>query len=344
MQGHRLLTVILSLLKTTLQRRTTAVLYGVMVVLTMVTMGTRIAVVQGDVNSFQPVYALIEHMTPRGMLAHGYRFSALPPPSSFRDPASVLFSESASFESDVPIETPEGLLVVALPFIALLIGASLSPRRDGPVLTLLSAPIRRVTFYLAHAVALIIVLALVCAAAWIGGCTLLLLTMPNPWQLIQLLTLLLSYSLLYAIVFGGIGLSFGVLFTKRVTSLMAGLLLIMVLVGVMPSLREMSGRTYASNHREEFIEYIEGGAVPTDLAWSIDRAIQHTPANAIRTIFWITESYSPDSRPGCMYCGSLQKPGRGYRVAGGVIALTIAAMISLAIGGFAFLCREEGTA
>ncbi|MBU1050241.1 ABC transporter permease subunit [Candidatus Bipolaricaulota bacterium] len=345
MPGAKMLHAVAFLLRSTLKSRVAAVLIGVMVVLMMLSVGTRIAVVVGSgEDSFQPIRALVEQAETLRMVSNGIEFMKTAGSSDFKDQATILFDEKLAFGSEVPIETPEGLVVVMIPFIALLIGASLSPHRDSPVLTVLSAPIRRSTFYLSHVLALSVVLVLLCFAAWLGGMVLLLLTIPSPWQLVRLLTLMLTYSALYALVFGGVGLSLGILFRKRITALMAGVLILMILVGVMPSLRESIGRAYVANHREAYLEYSQGGAIPAEskIHWVAWRAVQHTPANAIRIILWITESYSPIPRAGCMQCGGIQEPGRGYSIRGEAIALAIAALISVSIGGVAFLRKEVG--
>ena len=342
--GSKMLHVAVFLLRSTLKSRVAVVLIGVMTVLVMLSVGTRVAVVQGGEDSFRPIRALIERADVSRMLALGTEFLKIPGPSGFADQATVLFDEEVSFGHDVPLEVLSGLIVIAVPFVALLVGASMSPRRGSPVLTLLSAPVRRVSLYLAHVMALGAVLAILCTAAWIGGASLLALTVAAPGVLIRLLSLMLVYTLLYAMVFGCLGLSLGILFRRRVTGLMAGLLLIMVLVGVMPSLKELSGRAYVANHREAYMEFTRGGDVPTDLAWYVDRGIQHTPASAIRIIFWITEAFSPIPRPGCVTCGGLQDPGRAYRVKTEVVSLAVAALLFSMIGGVAFLGKEMGEA
>jgi len=347
LRGNRLLHVVVFLLKSTLKSRVGVVLVGVLAVLMMLSVGTRIAVVLGGgEDAFQPVRALVERADAPRLLSGSIEFMKTPSPSDFKDLAVILFDEKLAFGFEVPIETPEGFVVVVIPFIALLIGASLSPRRDSPVLTLLSAPIHRSTFYLGHVLALSVVLVLLCLVAWAGGAVLLLLTIPSPWELIRLLTLMLAYSALYALVFAGVGLSFGILFRKRVTALMAGMLIIMVLVGVMPSLRDLLGRAYVANHREAYVEYSQGGAIPAESRahWVAWRAVQHTPANALRIMLWITESYSSVPREGCMHCGGMYEPGRVYRATGEAIALAIAALASIAIGGAAFLRKEPGLA
>ena len=327
-----------------MRTRIAILLMGAFALMMLLSVGTRLLVVQGGVDSFQPVRMLIERATPQRVLPFGFGFLVLPGASEFRDPAAVLFDESPNFSVNNSIDTLDGLLVVIVPFVALLIGSSLAPRRNGEALTLLSSPISRLTFYLGHVITLCCILFVLFIAAWLGGGLLLLLAAPNPWDLIRLLTLMLACSALYAAIFGGLGLSLGILFSRPATGLITGLLIIMILVGVMPSLREAWERSYAKNHSNDYATYITGGEIPTDWAWKARVAIRHTPANALRTTLWLIEAYSPVSRQGCLLCGGVMEPGREYSIAREVLALVVAALLSIFGGGVAFRLKELGSA
>jgi ABC-type transport system involved in multi-copper enzyme maturation permease subunit len=340
MPGSRVCQTVIFLMKSLLKTGTAAALIGTMVLLTLLSISTRLAVVQGGENSFHPVRMLIEDPTIGRIQQMGPSVLSTAGASEFRDEAAILFDETIAFSPRVSVVTLDGLLLIALPFVALLIGASLSPQRESPLHTLLSAPMSRFSLYFAHVMSAVGVLLVMLATSWLGGSLLLLVAVPEPWGLIRLLTLLIGFASLYAIIFASLGLTLGILFSKRATGLMAGLVVIMILVGLMPSLGETTTRSYADTHREAYREYVFGGAVPTDIAWFTLRAIQHTPANALKTILWITEAFSPIPRAGCMLCGGMQQPARGNSIRASMSALLIAALGSVAIGGIAFARKD----
>ena len=310
-----------------------------MALLMAAAVGTRMGVVQAGDEAYQPVRALSEKADASRLFSKPLAFLAQSTKrSEFLDPATILFDEAVAYQYATDVIAPEGLLVVVLPFAALLVGASLCPRCGGAVMTVLSAPVRRSSLYLAHVIALSAVVAALCLAAWLGGAFVLILAVPQPWDLLRLLALMLAYASLYALVFAGVGLSLGILLRSGAAALTGGLVLIVVFVGVMPALLELTARSYVARHSDAYTDYGRGGEEPSDVFWLALRAVQHTPANAVRMILWVTETFSPVRREGCMLCGT--KPLRQYTIAGEACALALAAVVSLGAGGVAFARQE----
>jgi len=305
-----------------------------------VSVGTRLVRIQYGSG---PATMLIERATPKRVLPVGHLFLTARVLSAFRDPAKVLFQEGSAFNPLTPVDSLDGVLGMIVPFVALLIGSSMSPSRKSGALTCLSAPIRKWAYYVAHASALCGILLLLGVAGWLVGVATLIVGVPQPWDLLRLFTLMMGMSVIYAAVFGMAGLALSTLFSRPAAGLLVGLLVVVLLVGGMPALRESLDRTYAARHPEEYSAFQQGESIPRDPMWLLSVVVRHTPANAFRVSMWLIDAFSPVARPGCQFCGGLRTPPREYSIAREILSLGLASIAFLLVGCGAFLWKDQTT-
>ena len=317
--------------RSTLRNRAALALTLVAVALAAASVGTRIGRFLDVVGTAQPkdIKVLVEEPTPERVTTWAYQFQmGHPLPTHVVEP-SLLFAAVAD-RSDFSAPALDGVLLFAFALAALFVGVGLSPGGQGPSLTLLSAPVRKTTLYLAHALALLGYVVFLCAAAW-GACALVLVAaFGAPQAALGQLSRVFLFALPYVAALSCMGLCLGVLFRGRAAALVAGTVLVVFLTTVCPNLFHLMIESYTVTHREEIIRASQSGSEPRDLAYVAVKLVRHTPANALSSIL---HSIAPATCSNCRGSSARETPSE-------CLALGAAALVPLLLGGVVFARRE----
>lgn len=329
MRGCVLPQVTAFLLRSALRNQAAVVLTCAIVGLMVLAVGMRLTVHMHGAGEFDRIHALSEEPSLERVSAWGSMFLSLTPIPRGEVPGSILFSNEAT-RHDVSMSSLAGVMMFALPFAALLVGAGMSPSRGGVSLTLFSAPVRRTTLYLGHVAALLCYVAVLMAIGW-GLCGLLLTAAgANDQSTQQQLNGVFTYSSLYAGVYAAVGLWFGVWFRKRSTAMLAGMILIIVLVGVLPNLGELLTESYFSAHPDLIQPTRDTGNWPGAPAFLSILAVRHAPGNALQRILREIANPTPTSLDRTCLCRVAWSSGR--IIAEETIALGVALLVALLAG------------
>jgi hypothetical protein len=278
--------------RSTLRNRAALALTLVAVALAAASVGTRIGRFLDVVGKAQPkdIKVLVEEPTPERVTTWALQFLSTHPDQLGVVEPSLLFAAVAD-RSDFSAPALDGVLLFAFALAALFIGVGLSPGGQGPSLTLLSAPVRKTTLYLAHALALLGYVVCLCAAAW-GACALVLIAaFGAPQAALGQLSRVFLFALPYVAGFAGVGLCLGVLFGGKAAALVAGTVLVVFLTTVCPNLFHLMIESYVATHRESLNQASQSGIEPRDLAWTAIKLVRHTPS-----VSPCTTSCSPSRR------------------------------------------------
>ncbi len=270
-------------LRSTLRNHAALVLTGVIIGLMLLAVGTRLPITRQGAGAFSRIHALIEDPSLQQVSAEGTEFLTVTPIPRGAVAGSVLFSNEGT-RNDIATSDLSGVMLFALPLAALLIGVGMSPHRGGVAFTISSAPIRRVTLYVAHTLALLGYLIAVLAIGW-GLCALLLLaTRPGEPSVQRQLFSTFAYSGIFASIFGFLGLWFGVWFKHRSAAILAGVSIVIILVGVLPNLGEFLTESYFDAHPALVQPTRDTGIWPDDPLFRVILAVRHTPGNAMQRV------------------------------------------------------------
>ena len=316
--------------RSTLRNRAALALTLVAVALASASVGTRIGRFLDVAGMAQPkdIKVLVEEPTPERVTTWAYQFQWRHPTLGVFVPS--LFFGAVADRSDFSAPALDGVLLFAFALAALFIGVGLSPSGQGPSLTLLSAPVRKTTLYLAHTLALLGYVVCLCAAAW-GACALVLVAaFGAPQAALGQLSRVFLFALPYVAALACMGLCLGVLFRGKAAALVAGTVLVVFLTTVCPNLFHLMIESYVVTHREEIIRASQSGSEPRDLAWAAVKLVRHTPANALSNIL---QSIAPATCLNCRGSSARETPSE-------CLALGAAALVPLLLGGVVFARRE----
>jgi hypothetical protein len=325
------------LLRSTLWNRAAVVLTCAIVGLMVLAVGLRLSIHARGAGAFDRIHALTEDPSLERVSLWGGAFLSLTPVPRGGVPAQVLFSNEGT-RHDLSTSSLAGVMLCALPFAALLVGVGMSPPRGGANLTLLSAPVRRTTFYLAHMAALLCYVAVVMAIGW-GLCSLLIASAgPSDQPVQQQLNGAFAYSSLYAAVYGSVGLWFGVWFRKRSVAMLAGMALIVILIGVLPNLGELLTGSYFDVHPELAQLTRDTGNWPDNPIFLSILAVRHAPGNALQRILREIADPTPTTLDRTCLC-RVAWSSAGI-IAEETIALGAALLVAFLVGMLVFVRRE----
>jgi hypothetical protein len=336
MKGCVFLHVAGFVLRSSLRNRPTLLLTCAIVCLMLLSVGTRLPITGQGAGAFDRIHALVENPSLERIAAWGASFFALTPVPRGAVAGTVLFSNEGT-RHDVSTICLSGVLLFALPLVAVLVGVGTAPPRGGTTLTICSAPIRRATLHLAYTTALLGYLVGVLAIGW-GLCALLLHAAGLGGQTQRQLVSVFAYSALLASICASLGLWLGVWFKRPSAAMLAGITCIIVLVGIFPNLGEFLTESYFDTRPELVQPVRDTGVWPSDPAFLAILAARHTPANALMRIFREIANPTPttlDRTCNCRVAWSSAKV-----ITEETIALAAALVIAV-LGGLLVFARQE---
>lgn len=230
---------------------------------------------------------------------------------------------------------------VLVALLMLLLGANVLPQNAAVYTSMFTAPVRKTTLYLLHAVVLLLVclvlfglafLANAAAVRFVGGA--------GP----QDLRLLFNFHILVALyggVFASLGLAAAALFRQRALALLVGLAAVVLVITIIPNVQSALELSYRETHDFELRLAGLTGVYPSDPLYRAIHALTLAPSVAYTySMFYMRYDVMYPNSGLCPYC----KPGetRWVLVNRARLSLAATSLGLLALGAVAF-SRKEAT-
>ena len=256
-------------------------------------------------------------------------------------PALAAFYHSGHISSGLGLNGLDEVYRVLVALLMLLLGANVLPQNAAVYTSMFTAPVRKTTLYLLHAVVLLLVcfvlfglafLANTAAVRFVGGAT------------TQDLRLLFNFHVLVALyggVFASLGMAAAALFRQRALALLIGMAAVVLVIAVIPNVQSALELSYRETHDFELRLAGLTGVYPSDPLYRAIHALTLAPSVAYTySMFYMRyDVMYPDSGL-CPYC----KPGetRWVLVNRARLSLAATSLGLLALGAVAF-SRKEAT-
>ncbi len=263
------------------------------------------------------------------------QFPMLVPP----DASAFFHSGELVAGSSLGLNGLDEIYRVLLPLLMLLIGANVLPQTRVLYGTLFTLPVRRSTLFLLHAAALATICALLLGLAFALSAAAAVLTKGYDPEILSLLFNIHVLLLLYGGVFAFLGLALAAISRQRGVALLLGVTVVVVIITILPNLRNTMYFTYISEHETEFQLATLQGRLPDDPLYQVTRAMTLSPGTAYTRsmsmmaydVKFPESAFCPDCNPWETRWGYLNRAR---------IALAAMSFGLMALGAVAFSRRE----